>query len=52
MRACKALGPDEEISGLMETVSVNNTLKEIEGTIEWDLSEDQMILVSSVEEDD
>ena len=49
LKACRALGPDEEISGTVEAVSFDNTLGEIERVVEEDMSKDRVIPVNSIE---
>ena len=43
------MGPEEEISDVVETVSFDESLGEIEGVVEGGLSEDRVITVNSVE---
>ena len=49
MKACDALGSDDDISGAMEVVSFDDTLGEIEKIVEEDLSEDWAVPVNSIE---
>ena len=43
------MGPDNRIGGIVEAISFNDTLGEIGRVIEEGLSEDQVVLVSSIE---
>ena len=49
MKTCGALGPDEDISGAVEAVSFDHTLREIERLVEENLNKDRVVLVKSVE---
>ena len=44
----RSLGPDDEISGIVEAVSFDNTLREIRRVIDVDLPEDWIIPVDSI----
>jgi hypothetical protein len=47
LRACGALGPDEEISGAVEAVSFDDTVEELRRVVEDGLDEDRTIPVGS-----
>jgi hypothetical protein len=47
LRACGALGPDEEISGVMEAVSFNDTVGKLRQVVGEGLDEDRTIPVGS-----
>ena len=49
LKACGALGPKDKISGAMEAVLFNDTLRDIEKVTSGDLNEDCTIPVNSVE---
>ena len=48
LKACGALGHDEEIGNAVEAVSFDETLGEIERVVEGGLSEDRVIPVNSI----
>ena len=48
LKACGALGPDEDIGDIVDKVSFDDTLGEIERVVEGDLSENRVISVNSV----
>ena len=48
MKACGAMGTDDKISGAIESVSFDDTLREIERVIIGDLTDDLTSMVNSI----